>query len=175
MERCWPGAGQGDRAMPCRAVPCITRRCCAIRHITVPHRAAPCRAVPCSAPPGGPSLPSSGAAARFQPPGTTRLLPCPPRCPRSSSRSDQRSEGPRGAGAGRADPAAGPGATTGARGGPAGALSSGPWRLLARPRPGTERKAPERTGDEKQEEVSGSQRQGTGVLPAHPKTLGIIH
>lgn len=108
LARGWAGGPAGGRAVPCRAVPCVTGRCCAIRYHT-----SPCRAVPCSAPPSGPSLPSSGAAARFQPPGTTRLLPCPPRCPRSSSRSDQRSEGPRGA-----DPAAGPGATTGARGGP---------------------------------------------------------
>lgn len=70
-----------------RAVPCGT-----VRYRTAPCITVPCRAAPCSAPPGGPSLPSSGAAARFQPPGTTRLLPCPPPSPRSSSRSDQRSE-----------------------------------------------------------------------------------
>lgn len=171
LARGWAGGPAGGQAVPCRAVPCITGRCCAIRYHTSPCRAVPSRAprrpavrpCPLAVPPPGSSPPG--------PPGCSlapRAAPAPPPAPTSAQRGREGLILP----PGRGRP---PGLGGGPAGAGRGALSSGPWRLLAQPRPGAEIKAPERTGDEKQEEVSRSQRPGTGVLPAHPKTLGIIH
>lgn len=158
-------------AEPCRAVRYRALPGGAVPFGITPHRAVPCRAprrpavrpCPLAVPPPGSSPPG--------PPGCSlapRAAPAPPPAPTSAQRGR---EGlillP-----GRGRP---PGLGGDPAGAARGALSSGPWRLLAQPRPGAEIKAPERTGDEKQEEVSRSQRPGTGVLPAHPKTLGIIH